>query len=62
MVFKIISGSSDLILTFNILIVVNAKSTLISIVNRLFLAKCSSSSWSVFEKSENPIGVSLVSC
>jgi hypothetical protein len=41
---------------------VNAKTTPVSIVNRLFIAKWSSSSLSVHEKCENPIGVPLVSC
>jgi hypothetical protein len=42
--------------------VVHAKSTPINIVNQLFIAKQSNSSWSVFETCEIPVGVLLVSC
>jgi hypothetical protein len=40
----------------------NPKSSQMNIVDWLFIAKWSNSSWSVFEKCENPIGVLLVSC
>jgi hypothetical protein len=60
--FKVFGGSSDFILIFNILMWLMQK-LLNNIVNRLFIAKWSTSSWSVFENFENPNGVLLlVSC
>jgi hypothetical protein len=62
MVFKIFSRSSDFIILYNIFMWFMQKNTPINIVNQLFIAKQSNSSWSVFETCEIPVGVLLVSC
>jgi hypothetical protein len=55
-------GSNDFELSTNTLMWFYVKTTSRNIAYQLFLAKCSNSSWSVFDQYENTIEVLLLLC